>query len=67
MQITINGEEHHLESTIYNLSELVKKLEIDPVKIAIEQNQSLVSSDRFVKTPLNDGDVIEIVAFIGGG
>ncbi len=67
MQITINGEEHTLEASIYNLAELVKKLEIDPAKIAIEQNRCLVSSDRFVKTPIKDGDELEIVAFVGGG
>lgn len=67
MQITLNGKEEVLKKATYNLAELVSNLGIDPVKVAIEQNRSLVASDRFAKTPLNDGDEIEIVAFIGGG
>jgi thiamine biosynthesis protein ThiS len=39
---------------------------LDPMKVAVELNKRLVRSSKY-DTPLNDGDAIEIVTFVGGG
>lgn len=35
--------------------------------IAVERNEEILSKDKYDVTTLADGDVIEIVTFMGGG
>ena len=46
----------YLETTDYNRS-----------RIAVEQNGEIVPKAEYESTLLNDGDVIEVVSFVGGG
>ncbi len=36
-------------------------------RVAIELNRDIVPRDRWAETPLNDGDKLEMVHFVGGG
>lgn len=66
MKITINGEDHDLDDST-TIMELLKKLNLDARKFAIEQNLAIVPANEYATTAINDGDIIEIVQFIGGG
>jgi len=66
MNITINGERKEFPH-ILTVAELLAHVEIDPRKIAVERNLQLVKRTEYAITPLNDGDEIEIVNFVGGG
>jgi thiamine biosynthesis protein ThiS len=46
---------------------LVAALDLDARKIAVERNLEIVPRSVYEVTPLNEGDHIEIVHFIGGG
>ena len=46
---------------------LVAALGLDGRKVAVERNLEIVPRSTYARTPLNDGDRIEIVHFIGGG
>jgi thiazole synthase/sulfur carrier protein len=46
---------------------LVDALGLDPRKVAVERNLEIVPRSAYLKTPLADGDRIEIVQFVGGG
>ena len=35
--------------------------------IAVEINEEIVSKKFYEETILNDGDVVEVVSFVGGG
>lgn len=63
--ITLNGE--RFATVASTIGALAKELEIDPAKIAVECNGEIVPRDRIVHAPLGDGDVLEIVHFVGGG
>lgn len=63
--VKINGTEldiagktvaEYLETTDYNRS-----------RIAVERNGEIVPKSEYDSTLLNDGDVIEVVSFVGGG
>lgn len=49
------------------LSDLLQHLQLDPTRVAIEHNGSIVPQASFAATSLNDGDRLEIVQFVGGG
>jgi thiamine biosynthesis protein ThiS len=66
MRVTLNGESRELTDGI-TVADLVAQLELTRRRIAIEINRDLVPRDAFDERMLEDGDVIEIVHFIGGG
>lgn len=39
----------------------------DAVRLAVERNGDIVPRARYGETVLEDGDVLEIVRFVGGG
>jgi len=64
---TINGEHQTLPEPT-TLAELVARLGFtDARRIAIERNGELAPRPRWADIPVEDGDQIEIVHFVGGG
>jgi len=66
MQLVINGEARSF-SGLGDIAALVTALGLDTRKVAVERNLEIVPRSLFAKTPIADGDRIEIVHFIGGG
>lgn len=66
MQVEINGERRVVEGQV-TLRELIEHLKLAPERLAIELNQRVVRRADWPRTPLNEGDRIEIVHFVGGG
>jgi thiamine biosynthesis protein ThiS len=66
VQLTINGEDRSFQG-VADVAALVRALGLDTKKVAVERNLEIVPRSAYGKTPLADGDRIEIVAFIGGG
>jgi thiamine biosynthesis protein ThiS len=66
MNIKLNGEQRTVpdHSTVLGLLE---SLQIQHQRVAVELNESIVKKDRYAVTTLNDGDVLEVVSFMGGG
>ncbi len=66
MQITLNGEPRSMPVKA-TVAGLIHELGIDPVRVAIERNLTIVPRSRYGEEALAEGDAIEIVEFIGGG
>ena len=66
MQLTINGESR-VFAGVADVAGLVAALGLDTRKVAVERNLEIVPRSAYQKTPIADGDRIEIVHFIGGG
>lgn len=67
MYLIVNGKRYdNLEDDI-TMRELVDYLKLPAKKIAIERNREIVSKSTYDSVSLNDGDIIEIIHFIGGG
>lgn len=50
-----------------NLSELLKENGFRTDRIAVEYNGEILPKSEYDKTVLKDGDVLEVVSFVGGG
>lgn len=66
VKIILNGEEKLIVNNT-TIADLVKDLELDVKKIAIEKDLEIINPDKFPEIILNEGSKIEIVHFIGGG
>ncbi len=69
MKIKVNGEEKKLELDQENvlLSTALNSMGYKPNTIVVELNSLIISSIKWEKVKLKDGDNLEIVAIVGGG
>ncbi|HTN14964.1 MAG TPA: sulfur carrier protein ThiS [Sphingomonadaceae bacterium] len=65
ISLTVNGELRR--SGAATIAELVAELGLKPEKVAVERNGAIAPRSAHGETPLADGDVLEIVHFVGGG
>lgn len=63
--ICINGEK--IEKEEIKLSSYLEENEINPQRIAVELNGEILPKSKYGDTVLKDGDIVEIVNFVGGG
>ena len=65
MNILFNGKPHVTQAT--TIAGLVAELCLNPRQVAVECNGTIVPRSTYADTPLAEGDVIEALAFVGGG
>lgn len=65
LSITVNGEPRRTAPG--TIADLVRALELDPAKVAVEHNGAIAPRSTLAQAPLAEGDVLEIVHFVGGG
>lgn len=63
--ICINGEK--VEKDEIKLSAYLEENGINPQRIAVELNGEILPKSQYSDTVLKDGNIIEIVNFVGGG
>jgi thiazole synthase len=66
VKIRLNGDPFELAGPI-TVSQLLEQLKIDPRRVAVEHNLTIIKRDRQATTTIGDGDEVEIVNFVGGG
>ena len=66
MTITLNGEPYELDQPL-SVTDLLARLEIDPRRVAIEHNLTIIKRHTFTTVVIGDGDRLEIVHAVGGG
>lgn len=64
--ITLNGNTVSDHEGI-TLEELIRRQNFVKSQIAIEINGKIISKREYETTQVQDGDVIEVVSFVGGG
>lgn len=64
--ITLNGEPYELDEPI-SVADLLTKLAVDPRRVAVEHNLTILKRHLFADTFVHEGDRVEIVNFVGGG
>jgi len=65
LQIVVNGEPRRAAPG--SIADLVRSLDLDPAKVAVERNALIVPRSTLAQVALAEGDVLEIVHFVGGG
>lgn len=66
MRITLNGEPFEIAGPM-SVAEFLTSLDIDPRRVAVEHNLSILKRQTFPEVTIAPGDRLEIVNFVGGG
>ncbi len=66
VSITVNGEEQRVAAGM-SIRALVEHLGLDGGPVAVERNRAIVPRATHAAVVIEEGDVIEIVHFVGGG
>ena len=64
--VTVNGETRQVQSGAL-LADLLQELGIGERRVAVELNKEIIKREQYEQTVLGDGDVLEIIEFVGGG
>ncbi|MCJ8502457.1 sulfur carrier protein ThiS [Desulfatitalea alkaliphila] len=65
MQITINGQLERIAQE--TLEEMVRRKGLAPEHLVLEHNREVVPRERWAQVALQEGDVVELLRFVGGG
>lgn len=66
LQITVNGEALSLPASM-TAAEFLEANGYQVSRIAVERNGEILPKSQYGETMLAEGDVLEIVSFVGGG
>jgi len=66
IDITVNGDPQSAPDGQTVLG-LLRQLELDPARVAVEVDRHIVKPTRWTETVLRSGAQVEIVQFVGGG
>ncbi len=66
MKIRLNGEQREIADGM-TVSALFSSLNISELSSAVELNLDMLDKKDYGRTRLNDGDLVEIISFVGGG
>lgn len=64
--IHLNGREQEVPEGL-TLVALVEWLKLPRDRVAVERNLEIVPRSRWTETPIQAGDRLEVVHFVGGG
>lgn len=63
--VKINGKDYDVSGM--TITEYLTSTEYNKELIALERNEEIVPKAEYDNTVIEDGDIIEIVSFVGGG
>lgn len=66
IEIVVNGDQRLVPEGL-SVLELLRFLEIDPERVAVELNRSIVRQPDWATKQVDSGSQFEIVQFVGGG
>lgn len=66
MNLTVNGDPVTIDDGA-TVRALIEQLELTEGPVAVERNGQVVTRAEHEQTRLEEGDVVEIVHFVGGG
>jgi thiamine biosynthesis protein ThiS len=66
LRVVINGEAREVPA-VGSVAALLAQLGLDPRRVVVERNRTIVRRGDLDATPVADGDRIEIVHVVGGG
>lgn len=66
MNIKLNGESAEFDAEI-SVSDLIKAKKLDADGVVVELNMDIIRKNQRDATIIKEGDVVEILHFVGGG
>lgn len=66
IEIQLNGEERAIPAGL-TVGGLLEHLDLQPALVVVERNGDILRRDSYPEVPVESGDVVELVHFVGGG
>ncbi|MBR1384174.1 MAG: sulfur carrier protein ThiS [Ruminococcus sp.] len=63
--VKVNGKD--LDTAGITIAQLVERQGFERTRVAVELNEEIVPKAAYDSTAVKDGDIVEIVSFVGGG
>ena len=64
--VTLNGDAREIPAG-RSVRELLESLDLHPGLVVVERNREILDRGRYGEVEVTDGDVLELVHFVGGG
>jgi thiazole synthase len=66
LRVTVNGAARDVPAGL-SVAGLLRELGLHPGLVVVEHNREILERSRVGETEVHEGDVFEIVHFVGGG
>jgi len=66
VKITLNGEEREVPAGL-TIRDLLAHLDLHERLVVVERNKEIIRRNRYAEVPVDAGDTLELVHFVGGG
>jgi thiamine biosynthesis protein ThiS len=66
LRVRVNGDELRLPQGA-SVTVLLERLKVSTPRVAVERNREILPKSSYASTLLQEGDVFEVVEFVGGG
>ena len=66
IQIHLNGKDREVPAGL-SVTGLLESFDLNPALVVVELNREILERSRFPDTPVQAGDRVELVHFVGGG
>jgi sulfur carrier protein len=67
MKLKVNGKDVEVENNLSVLDLLTLNKVTSPSMVSVELNSNILDRQAFESQPLQDGDAVEFLHFMGGG
>ncbi|UZW66517.1 sulfur carrier protein ThiS [Priestia flexa] len=67
MNLIINGKSVDIDSSIQTVSQLLESRDLHEKVVIVELNKKILQKQDHEKALLSEGDLLEVVSFVGGG
>ena len=64
--VRLNGDDRQIPSGL-SVRALLEELDLTPDLIVVERNRDILNRDSYAEVEVTEGDVLELVHFVGGG
>lgn len=64
--VRLNGQDRQLPAGL-TIHDLLVSLDLRPELVVVERNREILTRDRYREVPVENGDTLELVHFVGGG
>jgi thiamine biosynthesis protein ThiS len=66
IRVRINGDDREIQSGL-SVFQLLETLDLSPALVVVELNREILDRASYDETSVGEGDVLELVHFVGGG
>ncbi|MEZ4415379.1 MAG: sulfur carrier protein ThiS [Gemmatimonadota bacterium] len=64
--VRLNGSERNVPAGL-SVHALLEHLDLVPATVVVERNKRILRRDQYTDEPVESGDELELVHFVGGG